>query len=317
MKQLNLLSIFLLLSSYSFAQVAGNVNYQNQVRYTENNINAGTPSSPDILIKVKGMANLKADNYVAIFNITQVGKTTEEVNLLMDERIKQALRNIANKPSVNTFVDMISFVPVYAFETEKKVFSKNTYNEIPKGFELKKNLHVSYTDPNLLNEIITSLSKYEIYDLVRVDYFSKEMETVKNDLMERASTVLKEKLQRYETLLDTALDSLPKQITDVYRVVLPIERYKSYQAYNSSSLNLKKPGNVNQTEKSVTLYYQPVLDKEFDFVLNPVVLEPVIQVLYEVKLVVKRKLPFQDEKAEKSYILVTPNGELKELKMNN
>lgn len=317
MKQLNLLSFFLLLSYYSFAQVAGNINYQNQVRYTENNINAATPSNSDVLIRVKGMANVKADNYVAIFNVTQVGKTTEEVNLLMDERIKQALGNMANKPSVTTFVDMISFVPVYEFEANKKLFSKNTYNEIPKGFELKKNLHISYTDPNLLNEIIASLSKHEIYDLVRVDYFSNEIEGIKKELMVKASTLLQEKLQGYEALLGTDLDSLPKQISDTYRVVLPIESYKSYQAYNSSSLNLKKAANVNQTEKSVTLYYQPVIDKEFDFVINPIVLEPVIQVMYEVKLVVKRVAPTASQKTEQSYFLLTPNGDLKELKLNN
>lgn len=317
MKHLNLLSFFLLLSYCSFAQVAGNINYQNQVRYTENNINAATPSTADVMVSIKGMANVKADSYVAIFNVTQVGKTTQEVNLLMDERIKQALKNVAAQPSVTTFVDMISFVPVYEFETEKKIFSKNTYNEVPKGFELKKNLHISYADPNLLNEIIASLSKYEIYDLVRVDYFSNEIEAIKKDLMIKASALLEEKLQGYEALLTTDLDSLPKQITDAYRVVLPIERYKSYQAYNSSSLNLKKAANVNQTDKSVTLYYQPIIDKEFDFVINPTVLEPVIQVMYEVKLVVKREASNTALKTEQSYILVTPNGDLKELKINH
>lgn len=317
MKQLNLLIFCLLLNAAAFAQVAGNINYQNQVRYSENNINAATPSSPDVLFSVKGMANVKADTYVAIFNVTQVGKTTEEVNLLMDERLKQALKNVGNKPSVTTFVDMISFVPVYEFETQKKVFSKNSYNEIPKGFELKKNVHIRYTDPNLLNEIIAGLSKYEIYDLVRVDYFSNQIEAIKKELMAKASTLLQEKLQRYETLLATDLDSLPKHVTDVYRMVLPVERYKSYQAYNSSSLNLKKEANVNQADKSVTLYYQPIIDKEFDFVLNPTILEPVIQVMYEVKLMVKREVQNVGEKVEKSYILVTPNGDLKELKLNN
>ncbi len=317
MKRLNLLVLCLLLNTAAFAQVAGNINYQNQVRYTENNINAATPSNPDVLLSVKGMANVKADSYVAIFNVSQVGKTTEEVNLLMDQRINQALKNVATKPSVTTFVDMISFVPVYEFETQKKVFSKNSYNEVPKGFELKKNVHISYSDPNLLNEIIADLSKYEIYDLVRVDYFSNEIESIKKELMIKASTLLQEKLQRYEILLATDLDSLPKHITDVYRVVLPVERYKSYQAYNSSSLNLKKASNVNQVDKSVTLYYQAIIDKEFDFVLNPTVLEPVIQVMYEVKLMVKRIAPTTAPKVKKSYILVTPNGDLKELKTGN
>ncbi|MFC3158755.1 hypothetical protein ACFOEQ_09625 [Chryseobacterium arachidis] len=65
--------------------------------------------------------------------------------------------------------------------------------------------------------------------------------------------------------------------------------YKSYEAYNSSSLALTKFANVNQAAKSVTSYYQPVLDKEFDFVINPVIHEPVIQVMYEIKLTIIRE----------------------------
>ncbi|MEM6380641.1 MAG: SIMPL domain-containing protein, partial [Bacteroidota bacterium] len=178
-------------------------------------------------------------------------------------------------------------------------------------------LHISYKDPNLLNEIIADLAKYEIYDLVRVDYFSSKQESVKKELMDRAGKLLKEKLNRYEVLLNIDLDTLPKQLTDAYKVVLPVERYKSYQAYNSSSLNLKKTANVNKADKSVTLYYQPVIDKEFDFVINPTVLEPVIQIMYEVKMVVKRQDLNQIAKPEKSFILVTPNGDLKEIKTNN
>ena len=67
---------------------------------------------------------------------------------------------------------MISFVPVYQYETEKKVFNRKTYNEVPAGFELKKNIHIKFSDPEQLNEFISILSNYEIYDLVRVDYFS-------------------------------------------------------------------------------------------------------------------------------------------------
>lgn len=72
--------------------------------------------------------------------------------------------------------------------------------------------------------------------------------------------------------------------------------YKSYEAYNSSSLVLTRFANVNPAAKSVTLYYQPVLDKEFDFVINPVIHEPVIQILYEIKLSIKRNP--EREKAE-------------------
>lgn len=297
-----------------FGQVSGNINYQNQVRFPDKNIDVNTPSTTDIYLSVKGLANMKADSYVAIFSVTQVGKTTEEVNELTEKRITQALAEIKQKKGTETFVDMISFVPVYEFEVEKKIFSKKTYNEIPKGFELKKNIHIKYSDPNQLNEFISLLSNQEIFDLVRVDYFSSNLETVKKELMTKARIAIQEKLKNYEILIGTTFANNEKKINDGYRVMLPVEMYKSYEAFSNSSLNLKKSASVNTIEKSTTLYYQPIIDKEFDFVINPVILEPVIQVLYEIKFVINREKKATPN--DKEYYLITPSGEMKILNIN-
>lgn len=310
---------FLALTFYQFiiAQVSGNVNYQNQRNYSNDAINVGFPSNADVIVSVKGIANIKADAYVAIFSTTQTGKTTQEVNELIDKRITQSLNEIKLKKAVGveTFVDMISFVPVYEYEVEKKVFSRKTYNEVPVGFELKKNIHIKFSDPNQLNDFITILSNYEIYDLVRVDYFSNALETIKKEMMNKAKLLVQEKMKNYEILLGETFTNVEKKIIDDYSINLPVEMYKSYEAYNSSSLNLKKAANLNQVNKSTTLYYQPIFNKEFDFVINPVILEPVIQVQYEVKIAINREKK-QSQKTDKEYILVTPNGDLKTLNMN-
>ena len=297
------------------AQVSGNINYQTQVKYSDNNITIGSPSSADILIIVKGLANIKADAYVAIFNVSQVGKTTEEVNNLMDLRISQSLNQFKSKADIEIYVDMISFIPVYEFQAEKKVFSKTTYNEVPTGFELKKNIHIKYRNANDLNTIITALSNSEIYDLVRVDYFADSIETVKKMLMAKSKIIFQEKMKTYQSLLGGKLDSVERQLTDGFKVMLPVEQYKTYQAYNSSSLDLKKAANVNQADKSTTLYYQPIVDKEFDFVINPTILEPVIQVMYEITVKLCREKE-QIKKADKEYLLITPTGDLKSLNIN-
>ncbi|MEM9983309.1 MAG: SIMPL domain-containing protein [Bacteroidota bacterium] len=291
------------------AQEAGNINYQSPIRYTDRNIDVPFPDDTYLSVSVKGLANLKADTYVAIFSVSQVGKSAEEATHLIDERINEALTPIQTKTGVETYIDMISFVPMYDYEVEKKVFSKKTYNEVPKGFELKKNIHIQYTDPELLKTIIATLASSEIYDLVRVDYFSNDLEATKKTLMNKAKTVLQEKLKNHETLLSIRLDTLRKQLVDGYKVVFPVEMYRSYNAYNSASLNLNRAANVNTTDKATTFYYQPVVDKEFDFVINPTILSPVIQVLYEVKLRVVKD-------AGKEYILVTPNGDLKNLNVD-
>ena len=315
MKKLFFTASTALFSTFIMAQASGNINYRDQESYNNTAIDINFPSNNDILVSVKGLANVKADAYTAIFSITQNGKTTKEVNELMDQRIMQSLNEIKLKKGVETFVDMISFVPVYEYETEKKVFNRKTYNEVPAGFELKKNIHIKFDDPNQLNEFIAILSNYEIYDLVKVDYFSNALETIKKEMMTKAKLLVQEKLKNYQELLGETFINTEKKITDDFIINVPVEMYKSYEAYNSSSLNLKKAANINQVTKSVTLYYQPVFNKDFDFVMNSTVLEPIIQIQYEIKIAINReKKPVS--KTDKEFILVTPNGDLKNLNIN-
>ncbi len=305
-----LLALFF--SGIGNAQEAGNANYQMQIRYPDNNINLSLPSSNDIIIDVKGMANLKADTYVAVFNVLQVGKTAGEVNSEIDKRIDAVLKMINSTPNTTAFVDMLTFVPVYEYQVEKKVFSKKTYNEIPVGFELKKNIHIEYKNPNFLNDLISICAENEIFDLVKVEYFAANLEAVKKELMTRAKSILKEKEKNYSEIIGVSFATFDKQLADVFSIKYPAEMYKSYQAYANTSLNFKRNSNVNTAEKTTTLYYQPVVDKEFDFVINPEIVEPVIQVMYEIKLRIIR--PAKEN--TKEYYIVTPNGDLKALELN-
>jgi uncharacterized protein YggE len=316
MKKISILFLLSFTVIFCAGQISGNIGYLNRVTYPDAQISIEMPVSSDLLVSVKGMANIKADAYVAIFNVTQTGKTAEEVNSLIDNRINESLEQIKKRGNIETMVDMISFVPVYEYETEKKVFSKRTYNEVPAGFELKKNIHIKFIKPEDLNGIMAILSASEIYDLVRVDYFSNNMEAIRKELMAKARLAMQEKLKIYQSLIGIKPDSLERQITDGYKVVYPVEMYRSYQAYNSSSLTVKKGSAVNQADKATTLFYQPVADKEFDFVINPIVFEPVIQVMYELNIKVKREKE-QQIKTEKEYILVTPAGELKTIRMQS
>uniref|UniRef100_A0AAU6WTE7 Uncharacterized protein n=1 Tax=Chryseobacterium endophyticum TaxID=1854762 RepID=A0AAU6WTE7_9FLAO len=106
--------------------------------------------------------------------------------------------------------------------------------------------------------------------------------------MDKAKILLEEKMKNLAYFSEDDFTNATKNVNDGFRMLLPTEIYKSYEAYNSSSLALTRFANVNPAVKSVTMYYQPVPDKEFDFVINPVVHEPVIQILYEIKLSIKR-----------------------------
>jgi len=314
MKQVSFILVSIILSKIGATQNLGNINYMHQVRFPETNIEISFPPGKNLQVSVKGMANIKADSYVAIFSVTQTGKTAQEVNTMMDTRINQAIDVLRKRPNTEVLIDMVSFVPQYEYEVDKKIFSK-TYNEVPVGFELKKNIHIKYSNPNDLNAIVSTLTGSEIYDLVRVDYFSNNLETIKKELMTKARSLMQEKLKTYQALMGQKLDSLDKQVIDGFRAVLPVEMYQSYQAYNSSSLNISKAKAVNTADKSRTQYYQPIFDKEFDFVVNPTIFEPAIQVLYEIKL----NINLEKEKPvnpAKEYILLTPNGDMKNINLS-
>ncbi|CEN36550.1 conserved hypothetical protein [Capnocytophaga canimorsus] len=231
----------------------------------------------------------------------------------MSRRIYQAINQIKNLKGVEVYVDMISFVPIYEFEIEKKIFSKKNHNEVPKGFELKKNIHIKYTSYAQLDEFINILSKEEIYDLVKVDYFANNLDNVKKELTDKAKQMLQDKIKSYETIIGKSFGNAEKCMVEGHKVVYPAQMYDSYQAFHSSSLKLNKSGNINQADKSTTLYYQSITDKDFDFVINPIIIfEPVIQVVYEIRLTA------DCEKGEKAlkYMLITPNGEVKNLSID-
>jgi len=299
-------------SSFAFGQASGNVNYKDRSRTGWNNDDTTIdfPLNYEMVVTAKGLANVKADAFVAIFSVVQVGKTAEEATQLMVQRLSSALSALKAK-NFEFFVDMISFVPMYEYETEKKVFSKRTYNELPVGFELKQNLHIKIREASQLNELIILLSNSEIYDLVRMDYYASNLEAVKKELMTKVKAAFAEKQKLYETTLGESFATAEKKITDGFAQTSPSQQYKSYEAYNSASLQGKRAGNILQANKSTTQYYQPIADKDFDVVLNPIIVEPVIQLIYEMKMSVNRT----EKNKNKEVMFLTPAGELKKINL--
>jgi uncharacterized protein YggE len=301
------------------AQVSGNANEaMGNAQYNASRANptsairfSGTNSNDStITVSVKGLLNLVPDTYVATFNILQTAETAETTEQLMRDRIdrfKINLRGLAvNSADIN--IDMISFVPRYGVETENRFFSKS-YVEVPAGFEMQKNLSVKYKTADQLDEFITNAAKSEIYDLVKVDCFHSKMEAFKDSLRAKCLLELKSKLKSYETL-NLKLDTLRKTVEEEFYTISPSSRYYSYQAFSRSSTKaFKKNGsqtNVNETEKTTSRYYMPLGFESFDLTINPVILEPVLQLTFQV--VVKYHF-----RSLNKYYLISPAGEVKRL----
>lgn len=331
MKNLLLTSVLLLSALICLGQNAGNVIYQDQIQlnrvqwnqqFGSRNVNVQLNQSDQFVLSVKGLYNAKADSFIACFSVIQEGKTAVEVNELMDKRIGNIREAIKSYSGAYVHVDMVTFLPMYEYELEKKIFSKNTYNEIPVGFKLKKNLHISFADADFVNTLVRICAKEEVYDLIKVDYVSNDLESKKDELVDKAIKKLKGKMDRYELLLGIETDTLDKRLSDGFKVFYPVESYQSCSAYSSSSISNKaiQKANVHDAQKETSQYYQAIPDKDFDFVINPVVTEPAIQVVYEIKLLVRLKKPEPQivvkVKEKKKVMILTPDGNVRPLDLD-
>lgn len=318
MKKFSVLCFFLIcLYGGTFAQASGNYNYNNASRNSnagQNNVaQASIYSDEVVLLDIKALMNVEADAYLAIFNVTQVGETVAEIEELMNNRHEKLLEQLAaiGITEEQVFFDMVSLVPVYAYSVEEKIFSR-TYNEVPVGFEMQKNIHISYSDPLLLDQIITATAQNEIYELVKVEYFVDDIQKVYDTLRTRTIDEVAKRIEDYRQLgidLDNAFFVFDDDIQARY----PADSYTSYESYNSQSINaLGKRTNVNQHEKTQHLFYQPVAYNDFDIVINPRYREPVVQFTYHLLVRYAVEKPAQPQ-PEKETWLLTPDGQLKRI----
>jgi hypothetical protein len=331
--------IFILIPS--FAQHKGNYNDQDFQISRQNialsgNANIYNPTiqqqlnkilnpSSNLIIDVKALQNVKAVTYTGVFNLSQIGATAEEANRLINERIdgvrkKLKAQNILDKDIV---IDVISFVPNYEIEVQKKLFSK-TYTEVPSGFELQQNIHIQFKSTNQFEDILTACAENEIYNLVKVDYFIENIAQVYKNLQAELLKLIEEKKEYYK-VLGFDLEDYDVYVADDKYCYFPKDFYRSYQAFNSVSFEaIKTNKGVTTAKKQTSYYYEPLSYQNYDLVINPVILEPVIQIGMNIKLQYNPKpkeavaKPVVKTELVHKYYVVSPNGtiDVKELNTN-
>lgn len=304
------------------AQVSGNYQYNNnqnfqntveyQNTYRKPATNAEITNNNEVIIEVNGLSNVVADNYVAVFNLIQVAENIEVADQMMNNRInafKQKLKE-AGIDTLDVSIDMVSFVPKYDLQSENKLFSKS-FNEIPSGFELQKNVSIHYKISSKLNDIVSVAANSEIYDLIKVDYFATNIKKSMDSLRTKCLFEIKAKVKNYE-IVGFKLDTLKKTLSDNFTTIYPQSRYFSYQAFSRPSLNAakRKSSMVNEVTKSNSRFYNQVNYDNYDVIINPLIIEPVVQISYSV--VVKYFLK-QDEKPSNNYYIISPTGDLKQI----
>ena len=304
--------------SNEYQQIQSNANLNAQYRSIPRSAKLTDDNSIEITINT--LSNQRASSYTAVFTMLQVSKTADETNTLLNNRLNNFLNDLKGLGILETdvYVDMVNFLPKYEYDVSKKIFSKKTLTEIPKGFELQKNIHIRYTKPSILDQIVTAAAKQEIYDIVKVDYFIKDQQQVYQQLRSLSFDYLKNIKDSYAKM-GIHLDSAYIVTAENAWVAYPTNRYESYQAFSTQSLDASEKNNsvVQPADKPTLRFYNAVAANDYDIVINPEILEPAVQFSYN--LAVRFKMPEAKPKVKtevkKEFILVTPTGEVKSLKI--
>lgn len=279
---------------------------------------AGVQNTNQMTMDVQVLLNVEATSYAAIFSVRQVAETALEVNTLMNERVNafklQLIEMGIRKDDI--VVEIISQVPIYGIEREKKLFSKSLA-EVPIGFELHKNVIITYTKYDLLNDIVYEASKNEIYDLIKVDYFADNPQAY-FDTMRHAATSYLTAIQKKYSEAGFELDSFNKVMAENTGAVYPISRYHKYQGLSRLSYDklLKKAGSTVTMDPIVspTLYYNHLPFADFDVVINSTISKPSIQYTFHLQTRFDRKpkeVAQVQKTVEKQFFFITDSGEVK------
>ncbi len=307
------------------AVTSGNITYNTPYQSTQVNLGINNYGSANFspLLEANVMINVKATSYVAIFSLTQFGKTVEEAEAAMRTRT-DIFQNMLKQQGLSAqfiFTDPVSMVPAYETEVTEKKLSK-TFNEVPAGFEMKKNVHVTFKEQNQINEIVALAAKAEVYDLVKVDYNVEDKDAILSQLRNEALRILMEK----KAVLEKAgIRTRFNNVGEMQGEALPAERYAQYTAFKTGmapyyAITTKKDKPVqtlqyNYADKQKTSYYDKVADKQFDKVINPVVNEPMVQIYFSLK----GQYTIYDaetETADKAYNAKVREIQLREMELN-
>ncbi|MBA3726130.1 MAG: SIMPL domain-containing protein [Armatimonadetes bacterium] len=234
------------------------------------------PTATSMFLDASVLINVTADEYVAVFGISQEGATLEESSQKMDATIAQFsndLRQLGVGAS-DLFVDFVAQNRIYGYEV-----AGDLAKEKLAGFEVKKNVSVHYKDKAFLDKCIAAASRSQIFDLIKVDYIERDIDTIRTKLMEIATRVIKRKAANHERLLGIKFRQ-PQVYTEKYSSYYPTDMYSAYTAYESEDMSTayyRQKFTVQGARKNRTFYFDALTAESFDHVVNPVVVEPVIQ----------------------------------------
>lgn len=291
LKLLALYFFFFTTYSVVIGQHAGNAIYgtSNNSYYNKNTNNGRQiQNGKKFLISSEILFLAAADRYVAVFGVIQEGKNIQECNTQVEKRITnfiQALKGLGIKKEA-IFVDAITQGRIYSYALNEE---ENVAKEVLKGFEIKKNIIISYTQNSLLDKIMAFAAQEAIYDLIKVDYIVDNPDEIYETLYKEALKVIEDKKAVYLKLVEKEHFGYPEIIKFDKGVIQPVEAYRSYTAHETNQISVEGYARYNNLKKVAarrisTHYFEAAPSTNFDKVINSKTLEPCVQFVLHLEL---------------------------------
>ena len=268
------------------AQASGGIAYNHPIAAQHPSVTTGTQisrSDSTIILEAKVLLNRVADEYVAIFGISEEQATIAACNEALNKRLSafvSDLKNLGiNKQSY--YIDFVVQNRIYDYE-----MNQNVAREKLTGFELKKNISIHFKDKTLIDKLVLAASKHEIFDLIKVDYVVKDIEGLRDELFEEAVKIINRKKSRYLTLTGSTLLPESQLFHEDFAQYMPTKMYSSYTAYEAGKVNTnyRNRTEVIEKRKMTTFYFDPIDGNGYDKVIDQVVIEPVVQFSYKLQI---------------------------------
>jgi hypothetical protein len=294
-------------------QTATATSYQWSFGDRANGMNPVISSGESTDLQIRILKNASPTSYTAIFHINQAGEKVSELDSTINKRVRKLMAlgaEIGLKPK-DFYADMIALVPV--FRKEKKFFS-STYIEVPKGFEMQKNLHIRYDHAWQLDRLFSMAALCEIYDLIKVEYHYDSLQLAHSEMRKKAQDVLKLRTAHLKSL-GIDLDTSYRTATEAIAQVNPVDQYIPYQPMAISAIAEDGVTDPNSRPNRSTLFHNRMSEDKFDAVINPSPLEPSIQITYTLQVHYDRKIPQRVETktvTKTKMLMVTPQGQITE-----
>jgi len=261
------------------------------------------------LIRVKALMNLAVDHYVLVFNVIQVAESLEGVQKLYDSRTTKFLSELMKlgieKKAVKT--ELIKLIPVYS---NYRHFSASNI-QVPAGFEAHYNISVLCSNALLIDKIVYSATRSEIYELIKINCYSDKTEQAIDSL--RKICVQKAISKSKDLAVKGVKFDDPKAgFSEKFQTFYPALQYTDYNNRYGYSFPLHTYWNKKMkrsckhkrdkvsyasvrdlntyTDERVcgyfssysvpSKYYDPLNYTDFDIIINPIITEPVIQIVF-------------------------------------